>query len=242
MTRAPISVAILFAAFVFLHLPVEDVFDWFAARYGFEAYDRVTFGVFAVSAIGLLAAAWLWPSPRRVLIGSSATALVALAAIVHRLLVVVSVENIHYPQYALLAGAVAYVAPNLEIAWLVTVALGIVDEAFQFAALTRGTPPYFDWNDIVLNAIGASLGVVVLLAINRGHIVRHFTWRAMAAAAFVLTAAAVIVDPPILSPFFTLTPFGRSFHKLSATEAAIVVVGLWTWVRASASAPNLPAK
>src|SRR4030095_2188612 len=242
MTRRLIGATALFAAFVFLHLPIEDVFDWLAARCGFYTYDRVTFGVFASAAVVLLATAWLWPSRRRVLIGGSVTALLALMALVQWLLIVVSIENIHYPQYALLLCVLAYVLPRAESAWLATVGLCVVDEAYQYLMLPRGTPQYFDWNDVVLNTIGASLGIVVMLALsNNRRMTTRLPLRTATAISVALIAVALWVYPPIFSPFFSLTPGGRAFHKVSATEAAVVAVALWAGVRASLSAPNLPA-
>jgi hypothetical protein len=43
---------------VFLHLPVEDVFDWMAGRFGFDTYERVAFWTFLSMGVVLLAAAW----------------------------------------------------------------------------------------------------------------------------------------------------------------------------------------
>jgi hypothetical protein len=241
MRRRLAAAAAVFAAFVFLHLPIEDVFDWMAGRFGFDTYDRVAFWTFLIGGVVLLVTAWSWPSRRRVLIGSSMTMLLVLMAVAQRLLVVVSIENIHYPQYALLLWALARALPSIESAWLATVGLGIVDEGYQFVAQTRGTPDYFDWNDVVLNAIGASLGVVVTLALTTAIPRVRLPARIAVVMAAALIALALVLDPPVLSPFFSFTPGGRAFHKVSATEAAVVVAALWAGVRASVSAPNLPA-
>jgi hypothetical protein len=243
MTRRFIGPAAVFAGFVFLHLPVEDLFDWLAGRFGFEAYDRVTFAAFTSTGIFLFAAGWLFPRRRRLLIGGSITALLVVMAIVQRLLVVASIENIHYPQYALLFCVLVRARVNIEIAWLATVSLGIVDEIYQYLVLTRGRPEYFDWNDVVLNTLGASLGFVTMLALARkGRSEAHLSSRVVLVAAAVAIAAAFLFDPPVWSPFFSMTPAGHSFHKLSATEAVVVVVALWSWVRASSSGPKRPAK
>src|SRR5689334_15993176 len=105
----------LFAAFLALHLPVTDGFDWFARRFGFETYNAATREVFA--AIGLLVAAAAWvapPRPRRLLVGGSTTALLVLALAARRLLIVVSIEAIHYPQYALMAAVLVRAGLTLE--------------------------------------------------------------------------------------------------------------------------------
>ena len=242
MSRRLLGAAFVFAAFVFLHLPVEDVFDWAGQTVRLRDLRPGRHRTYSPSrALVLFATAWLWPSRRRLLIGGSVTALLALMALVQWLLIVVSIENIHYPQYALLLCALAWALPNVELAWLITIGLGIVDEGYQYVAQTRGTPPYFDWNDVALNTIGASLGIVVMLALTSER--RLTTWlslRAMMAIAIALVAVALVVDAPIFSPFFSFTPGGRAFHKLSATEGVVVVVALWAGMRALLSAPKRP--
>src|SRR5207253_11469368 len=44
-------------------------------------------------------------------------------------------------------------------------------------------------------------------------------------------AAAVVLAPPFVSPFFEVTPGGRRFHKMAASEAIAVVALLWWGVR-----------
>ncbi|MGH9386943.1 MAG: VanZ family protein [Vicinamibacterales bacterium] len=232
MTRQLAGAAVLFAAYLFLHLPVEDFFDMLARRFGFETYDRFALIGFMAGGVAVLVAAWTWPSGRRVLVGIAMTALVALTAVAQRLIVVASIENIHYPQYALLLWALARGLPSVESAWLVATGLGALDEAYQYVALPRGTPDYFDWNDVLLNAIGATFGVVIMLMLGRVRGERSpFYARAVLVTAVAVVVVAFIVDPPVLSPFYTHTPGGRPFHKLSAAEAAIVSAALWAAVR-----------
>jgi hypothetical protein len=71
---------------------------------------------------------------------------------------------------------------------------------------------------------------------------RQLSWRLAAPVAFLLLGIAAIVDPPYFSPFFRFSPGGRGFHKLSATEAVVVVGALWAAVRAWLSAPNRPER
>jgi hypothetical protein len=233
MTRQLAGAAVLFAGYLFLHLPVEDFFDMLASRFGFETYDRLAFAGFVAVGIAVLFAAWAWPSRRRLLIGGSVTALVALMAIVQRLLVVVSIENIHYPQYALLMWMLSSGLPSVEGSWLVAAGLGVVDEGYQYVALPRGTPDYFDWNDVVLNAIGATLGAVAVIAFRSGRVqAALLSTRVALAIAIALIAVTFVLDPPVLTPFYSHTPGGRAFHKLSAAEATMIIAGLWSGVGA----------
>src|SRR5207253_11262005 len=105
---------------------------------------------------------------------------------------------------------------------------GAVDEGYQFAALPRGTPTYYDWNDVVLNGIGAAFGAVIVLMLNRSSDRRSVvSWRAMAPVGLVACATALLVSPPTLSAFFTMTPGGRRFHQLASWEALPVLLLLW---------------
>ena len=113
----PWWVAALVAFNLFLHLPISDVFDGLARRFGFTEYDTVTRVVFLVA--GLAAARWIWR--RRRTARSSAGALVWLVALIvlaQSLIVVNGIEAIHYPQFALMAWLLARTGLRLEVAWL----------------------------------------------------------------------------------------------------------------------------
>ena len=222
-----IAAAVAFVADLFLHLPVTDGFDFIAKRFGFFTYDRITKYVFLAIALLCLAAAWRWAHRR---IAVAVTMLMALAGIAQALLLVAGIENIHYPQYALLAYLLARGLPNTEAAWLGATGLGLLDEAYQFLVLPRGTPEYLDWNDILLNAIGAAFGLVIVAALHRGRgeVLKRNIAVALAVVALVL---ALLLGAP-QAPFFRETPGGRSFHLLSAFEAIVVLSLLWWGVRA----------
>ena len=155
--------AIVFLAGVFLHLPVTDFCDWLAREYGFTAYDdAVRLGAMTLGT-GAFLAVWLWPDRHRMPIGIAVTGLLALAVIAHKVIVVNAIESIHYPQYALIAVLLARSGFGLEPAWLGATLLGAVDEGYQAVALPRGAPDYFDWNDVLLNGIGAAFGALIVV-------------------------------------------------------------------------------
>ena len=163
------------------------------------------------------------------------------------LIVLNAIEDVHYPQYALLTYLLARGLPTAEGAWLGATTLGAVDEGYQFVALPRGTPTYFDWNDVVLNAIGSAFGILIAVMFARhgaeGTLVSRRRVLMVVAAGVVV---AVLVAPPALSPFFDVTPGGRQFHKMAAWEGVAVVSALWWGVRylvertSPRAAPTLP--
>jgi hypothetical protein len=229
----------LFLADLAAHLPITDFFDYLARRYGFFEYDHATAVVFLAAGLITLGAGWWWPSAqrRRVRIGLAVLAVAMAAA--KALIIVSAIEHIHYPQYALLVLVFVRAGASLEAAWLSATGLGVLDEAWQHVVLPRGTPAYLDANDIVLNAIGALLGVVAALAwTGRGDETPRIGWRAWAGVAIASALAALVVGPVISSPFYSTTPGGRHFHLLSPFEAAAATGAIWAVVRWLAAAPQ----
>jgi len=225
-------VAALVAFNLFLHLPISDVFDGFARRYGFTEYDTVTRVVFLVA--GLACAAWLWrpfahgPGVRRELV-----CLGGIIAIAQALIVVNGIEAIHYPQYALLAWLLVRSGTGLERSWLSATGLGVIDEIWQWQTLPRAVPGYLDWNDIVLNAIGAALGVLVVARMRRVPAVEPvLSPMGVSGALTVAGLMALMWGPLIERPFYRLTPGGRWFHLLSPFEAIVSMAAVWYLTRA----------
>jgi hypothetical protein len=227
------ATAVVFLADIFLHLPVTDFCDWLATRYGFTAYDSAMRVGFLLIGACTFVTIWLWPSGHRLLVGLTMTFLVGVMLLAHRLIVVNAVESVHYPQYALIVLLLAPAVGNLEIAWIGATILGAIDEGYQARFLPRGAPDYFDWNDVVLNAIGAAVGVVIVVTFTR---VARRQLRESAGMRVVIAAAAIVIAlvlaPPVWSPFFEATPGGRFFHRLTASEAMVVLTVIYALVMA----------
>ena len=120
----------------------------------------------------------------------------------------------------------------LEAAWLVSVALGIIDEGYQHMVLPRGTPQYLDANDIIFNGIGALIGVVMILAWSeRPSEEPIVSWRAASRLTLMMLVLAALVAPPVRADFYEWTPGGRRFHLLTPFEAAMIGGALWAGVR-----------
>jgi hypothetical protein len=221
----------VFVADLFLHLPITDACDALVRRFGFDTWDLVVRRGFLGLGVAMVAAVALWSSSQKRLMLTSAALLVAVALVFQRFLLVSGIENIHYPQYALMVSLLMRGGVRAEGAYLISTGLGAVDEAYQLATMPRGTPGYFDWNDVALNALGAAFGVVLMLAIRKteeGQVTyRHRT--------SIVVGAAVLISlalwPPTWTPFFSVTPGGRVFHKLSGSEAVIVAGALWAAAR-----------
>ena len=117
---------------------------------------------------GLACAAWLWRPFARAQACAAPWCVSASSSRSRRPCIVVNgIEAIHYPQYALLAWLLVRSGMGLERSWLTATALGAIDEIWQWQTLPRAVPGYLDWNDIVLNAVGAALGVLVVVRMRR---------------------------------------------------------------------------
>jgi hypothetical protein len=90
-----------------------------------------------------------------------------LAVISYKMLVVFNVENIHFPQYAFLALPFFPLFKHFgaTVFWLTL--SGAFDEAYQyFFLLHNNNTVYLDFNDIVLNVIGAGVGVALIYTLS----------------------------------------------------------------------------
>lgn len=224
------AAAAVFVADLFLHLPITDLCGVIAARLGVSLYDRLAAIGFSLLAVATLSALACWRGRGARFLAVAAAVLVGVAVIVQKTLLVASIENIHYPQYALMAFLLGQGGLTAEVSWLVATALGVLDETHQWLFMPRGTFEYLDWNDIFLNAIGAAFGVIALrlrAARAESPVVGA---RVGASVLGVGLAAALLVAPPT-APFFRITQGGVRYHVLSAPEGLALVGLVWFGVR-----------
>ena len=184
----------------------------------------------------------------------AATALLAVAGF--NTLMVTNIESIHFPLYALLAVPVCALTRKFGAAVLWTTLLGALDEAYQYFWLYRNLKTvYFDFNDVVLNLIGAGMGVTVIYLWSGGRNPladkgrRPSTpgepWLFLPAALGLLLFLAVMAGPVHLYPdaaasgqalvlsrapapadFWTRFPWGKTCHFLNPLEGLLLVQGL----------------
>ena len=222
----------LFALDIALHLPTTDFFDYLAKRFGFVEYDAVTGAVFLAIGVATLAALWWCTPQRRPVVRSGLIGVVVAMFVARAFLLLNAIENIHYPQYALLVLVFARAGLSLEACWLVSVGLGVIDEGYQHIVLPRGTPQYLDANDIIFNAIGALIGVVMILAwSDRPSEPPIVSWRAASRMTLLALVLSALAAPPVRAEFYQWTPGGRRFHLLTPFEAVMIGGALWAGVR-----------
>ena len=107
-----------------------------------------------------------------------------------RYLIVNNIERIHFPQYAVLAMLLRLSLPNHVLIFFVTCFAGLFAEFLQFV-MNPSRTNYLDFNDIVLNILGAALGVAFLLALRRPAIVERTTYEKRFKLVFLLSMAGM---------------------------------------------------
>jgi len=238
------AAAVLTIGNLFLHLPISAVCDALFARIGRGPYEWVSLiGIGALcagAALALLRHRW-W-ALRRPHAASAVLALAVCTVAAQRWLLVTNVELIHFPQYALLAALLLAAGLAAQTAWIAATLAGVVDETYQFLVLyagVRGT--YFDYNDIVLNAVGAAWAVVLASAVGLARAERlERAWqRALLAALLAGLAVSLWLAPPRVAatdrfpywqPAVARAATGLDYHVMPASEGLAAVLLLWTIV------------
>jgi len=162
---AAVTAGLYFTAVVLFHHEVSKIVEWMNARLSFKVTNNLMLEVSIL--IALIFGVWMIIRIRNGEHRHRQIALwvftAALAVVSYKTLIVVNVETIHYLQYALLTLPVfALVTRYGETVFWVTL-LGALDEAYQYFVLYPHRKEfYFDFNDIVLNQVGAGIGVAFI--------------------------------------------------------------------------------
>ena len=154
-------------------------------------YDTLMAAVGAVLLIGYLwiVAQSVRRGPARAAKLAYITATTAAAIAAFCTLVIMSIEVVHFPQYAILAVLLFPWTASFGATVFWTALLGALDEAYQFGVLPRDASAfYYDFNDVVLNTIGAAFGVVLVRCLDLG--LRPVAWAGRAVA---VTAGSILM-------------------------------------------------
>lgn len=222
----------LLLADLFLHKRISDLSDWFVKAYGFHRYNQDILYVLAVPCVAVVLALLLRRGRQlaRPNFTGPLLILIVMTVLAHQYLLVANIELIHFPQYAIPAAVFLGGGLSPLSSWLAASFCGVIDEIYQHLVIYAGVPAtYLDYNDMILNAIGAAWAVVLLQSwsrvapsARRQPIVfarRHPTLCAGGLAAVLLFARWL--DPPQLTPFLRHALTGRWYHVLSLPEAIL---------------------
>jgi len=155
-----------FFAVVLPHEQVQVFVAWMFRNMPREKYQTIIFftgiGLFCLFLIVL---GWQAVKNRRVkeTLVYLVITLILLASAVH-ILIIHNFEMIHFPQYIFLAILIFPLVMRYGETVFWTALLGAVDEAYQYFYLAPQRTAYFDFNDIILNLLGAALGVLLIFS------------------------------------------------------------------------------
>jgi len=157
------------AVVILFHREVSAIFDWLSEKLSFKVYNNLIFlislMVFVICGVFVLMR--IVKGERRCLKIIYWMFTVFLVVISYQMLVVFNVENIHFPQYAVLVFPVFALFKHFGATVFWVTLSGGFDEMYQYFVLLRNNNTvYLDFNDIVLNVIGAGVGVALIYTLS----------------------------------------------------------------------------
>ena len=129
------------------------------------------------------------PYRNRLLIGLATT--IAMMVASFNLLLVHNVEIIHFVQYASFCFVVFPLFGNYNKTLFWCTLAGAIDEANQYLILAPQNTDYYDFNDVILNQLGAGMGLVILFAFGF-YSVRNIQKRWYLSAEIIASVAVVV--------------------------------------------------
>jgi len=168
MSRHRIAVALSAALYLGFVVTMHDVMQrpayWVQGQLSHRSWNNLVTAV----ALPVLAALCIWFLVRirhheRMWIAGAYLALtVILSAVFFRTLLCMNIEIVHFPQYAILAVMLFALTGSFGQTIIWTTLAGLMDEGYQFFYLHAHWGTYLDFNDVILNTLGAGLGLVML--------------------------------------------------------------------------------
>lgn len=247
-----LTIGISVMYFLCVVLPHEIIGVQIAAlfqKHGRPFYDKVLLIIFVV--LFLTTVIFLYrkiknhPRKGRILFFGLANTFFAILC--YTIIFVVNVEAIHFLQYAIFALIVFPLTRNYTYTHIWATLAGTCDELYQYLVLSPQRTDYFDFNDVVINMVGAAFGLIMIFIYNP--ISNPFSWSAFRSSklcwfliALILGVTALFVSGlasyhPTESSWFILQkevipwfwyelPPAVVFHVMTPLEGVIIVLFL----------------
>lgn len=173
-----------------------------------------------------------------------------LAVLCFTILFVVNVEAIHFVQYALFAILLFPLIKNYFQVHIWAMLAGTLDELYQYLILSPQRTDYFDFNDVVINMVGAGFGLIAIRAYDPAVFLHKWesfrrTWLfrlCVALLLFVILIFALgyasynpaegsyfILIKKEISWFWYHLPPAVTFHVLTPLEGIILIILIF-WI------------
>lgn len=142
---------------------------WVQGRLSHRSWNNL------VTSIGapILIALCLWmvvrirKHPQRFLAAAYLGVFVLLAIFSFQTLLVMNIEIVHFPQYAIFALLLYPITRRYGDTAILATLGGILDEAYQYFFLYGDRGIHFDFNDVILNSIGVGFGLAIVFVVAR---------------------------------------------------------------------------
>lgn len=179
--KVNIFLAIIY--YLLVVLPHEEVGKFIAKTldepYGRDTYNLIILILGLLGTIGYLLPIWkrvntLDRGKGRIWFAFGMTLLFILVSF--NTLLVVNVEIIHFIQYAILALLLFPLLNNYRDTLFYATVFAAIDEGYQYFVLAPLRTEYFDFNDIIIDLIGAALGLLLLWIIGVKDKVSNQKW------------------------------------------------------------------
>jgi len=167
--RPALNICLVITYYLLVVLPHEVIGVWIAQTldqpFGRDTYNLI---ILALAISGFLGYVYLVWNGTRYLLATLVLIVLSLNTIL-----VVNVEIIHFVQYALLALLVFPLFSSYQETLFWSTVLGAIDEGYQYLVLAPQRTKYYDFNDVLIDMVGATLGLVLLSAYGIANKNRH---------------------------------------------------------------------
>ena len=240
-------------------LPHETFGAWIARTLdeplGRDTYNLVIMGMGVTGFVAYLYLIWKGTKSKTYSKSTWMYLLLTLALIVYciNVLMVVNVEIIHYVQYAIFAFLIFPLFQNYQVTLFYATIFGAIDEAYQYLVLAWEKANYYDFNDVFIDMIGVTLGLILIRAygIREKEITKPFYKRpvfiglisllSLILLSYLLGWTSLHLDPKIDTPFplikrvnpdfWTIIHPNVKFHVVRPWEWILLTIGLWVAYR-----------
>jgi len=156
------------------------------------------------------------------------------------IIIVHNIEIIHFAQYA---GLSVLLFPLLKrfgdtVFWATI--LGFIDEVYQYLYLKPDGTDYFDFNDVILNLLGAGLGVILIF--SSGFYLFRLHWRKWFGSAVNITLLLLVIVVLILfhTSVISLFPPADGSRSSAGVPMSLTMPGIWSRTACMARARPWP--
>lgn len=196
--RTAVFAAAYFVVLTLSHDLLQQPAYWAQGQLSHRSWNALVAGV----GISLLIAFCVWLAralghhAQQRVATSYLAATVTLAILSFHTLLVMNIEVVHFLQYAILTILLYPITRRHTDTIILAILAALIDEGYQYFHLYADRGIHFDFNDVILNTIGAGFGLVFVL-VFRGDVPRDdhrasATINQLARSPVCVTAAALL--------------------------------------------------